>query len=182
MCVGFVQIMGWTQELLVKSQTTHGNKFIGAVLQKGGAEGWVQVELKERFDTLPNYPSVQREEHIYENPLAKVDFLIGCRFGGQYMCVELKVESLYHSSDLGRVTMAHKQWTEVADDLAQLQKRKAEFIGHPACAVAIVWSQEATAGLDHWLGSQPGVSPMKDTIRIDHQGELYDVSVYVIPA
>src|SRR4030095_113015 len=114
MCTEAKQLMGWTLQLIKDSEIAEprSNKFMNACLDKGGAEGWVQTELTALYKTLPNTAWVQREQHIYTNQGQEVDFLIKCN-NGPLTCVELKVESLFHSAELGRVTMPHKQWEPV---------------------------------------------------------------------
>ncbi|MEO3471744.1 hypothetical protein AAFN86_07750 [Roseomonas sp. CAU 1739] len=180
MCTTSKQIMGWTLGLLLKAQNEGNNKLMGGALTKGGAEGWVQVELDDIYKTLPNTSWVQREQYIYVNPLEAVDFLICCS-SGALTCIELKVESLFHTAKLGRVTMDHKGWQIVHDDVVQLaaSNRKADFQAASAYAVAIVWSEEATLGMDHWL-SQRMLAFEREQILVNHDGGQYRVTVYVI--
>ncbi len=100
MCTASKQIMGWTLGLIAQEQGDNYNKFVAAVLQKGGAEGWVQVELDAIYKTLPNTAWVQREQHIFINAKEAVDFLIKCK-DGPVTCLELKVESIFKSGTEG---------------------------------------------------------------------------------
>lgn len=179
MCATSKQIMGWTLGLLLNSQNGPSNKLMGGALSKGGVEGWVQVELEAIYNTLPNTSWVQREQNIYNNPLDKADFLICCS-DGSFTCVELKVESLFQSSDAGRVTMPHTGWRVVEDDVAQLaEKRKPDFQAARAFVVAIVWSEEAIGGMDIWLSLRL-LDFEREQILVEHGGGTYRVTVYVI--
>lgn len=181
MCADSKVLMGWTLGLIQQEQSKEieYNKFIAAVLKKGGAEGWVQVELDEIYNTLPNVASVEREQPIFANKKDKVDFLIGCR-GGSAVCVEIKVETLFHSADLGRVALPHRQWQPVSTDVQKLQtQRTQQYAQAPAYAVAIVWSQEAIQGMDWWLRTS-GLSFLREQFPADHPGGPWPVTVYVI--
>jgi len=178
-CTTSKQLMGWTLGLIHIEQGDNYNKFIAAVLRKGGAEGWVQVELDQRYKTLPNVAWVQCEQAIFQDRNEKVDFLISCR-GGSTACVELKVESLFQSADLGRSTMPHRQWTLVSSDITKLTLgRSAAYAQAPAYVVAILSSPEAIAGLDTWLRSS-GLAYLREVYPTDHDGVQYPVTVYVI--
>ena len=179
MCATAKQIMGWTLGLPQKAQNGSSNKLMRGALSKGGVEGWVQVELEEIYNSLPNTSWVQREQNIYINPLDKVDFLICCS-DASYTCVELKVESLYQSSDAGRVTMPHTGWRVVEEDVEQLaQKRKPDYQAARAFVVAIVWSQEATDGMDNWLALRL-LDFEREQMLVEHDGSAFRVTVYVI--
>lgn len=179
MCTAAKQIMGWTLGLIAREQSDNYNKFVAAVLQKGGAEGWVQVELDARYKTLPNTAWVQREQHIFENAREKVDFLIKCN-NGPTACVELKVESLFQSGEEGRSTMPHTRWQVVNDDVVKLQSgRNATYAGQPAYVVAIVWSNEAIAGMDQWLPGS-GLTFQREQYLAQHDNSNWAVTVYVI--
>jgi hypothetical protein len=179
MCITPVSLMGWTLGLLPLVQRGPRNMFMAAVLKKGGAEGWLQVELDERYDTLPNVAWVQREQAIYNNPNERVDFVIKCD-GGPQTCVELKVETLFASADQGRLTMPHNGWKAVQADVDKLRlNRKPDFSGQPAFVVAMVWSNEAIGGMNQWLATS-GLTGNSETYGVDHAGETYPVTVYVI--
>lgn len=179
MCTTSKQLMGWTLGLIHDEQIDNYNKFIAAANRKGGAEVWVQVELDQRYKSLPNVVWVQCEQPIFRDRNERVDFLISCR-GGSTACVELKVESLYQSAELGRVTMHHRQWTLVSTDISKLALgRRADYANAPAYVVAILTSPEASAGLDTWLQSS-GLNYLRDVYPADHDGVQYPVTVYVI--
>jgi hypothetical protein len=179
MCTEAKQLLGWTLGLIAKQQFGNSNKFVAAVLQKGGAEGWVQVELTERYETLPNVAWVQREQHIFNGAFDKVDFLIKCN-GGSETCVELKVESLFASADQGRSTMPHTHWQSVNGDVEKLRDdRNPTYSGQPAFAVAIVWSTEAINGMNGWL-PMSGLTFECEQYLATHGGSGWPVTVYVI--
>lgn len=180
MCTTSKQLMGWTLGLLLREQGRGGATLMSGALTKGGVEGWVQVELDNIYKTLPNTSWVLREQPIYVNPREAADFLICCAFGA-LTCIELKVESLYHSADLGRVTMDHKGWEIVQADVLQLARgnRKPDYQAASAYAIAIVWSQEATRGMENWLAQR--MLPYEcERMRVNHDGGAYEVSVYII--
>jgi len=179
MCTSSKQLMGWTLGLIAKEQSGDTNKFISAVLQKGGAEGWVQVELNEIYKTLPNVIWVQREQHIFKNASEKVDFLIKCK-DGPSTCVELKVESLFQYAVQGRSTMPHTQWRTVGDDVAKLSNdRNDTYRNEPAYVVAIVWSNEAISGMDGWL-PHSGLTYEREQFLATAERSQWAVTVYVI--
>jgi hypothetical protein len=171
--------MGWTLGLIAKEQADDYNKFVAAVLQKGGAEGWVQVELDALYKTLPNVAWVQREQHIFTNARQAVDFLIKCK-DGPVTCVELKVESLFSSADQGRSTMPHTKWEDVKSDVVKLRDNRTDgYRDAPAYVVAIVWSNEAIEGMDEWLPTSGLIYEREQFLAIN-EGEEYAVTVYVI--
>jgi hypothetical protein len=182
MCTTSKQIMGWTLGLIQKQQTERpvpSNGFVAAVLQKGGAEGWVQVELNGIYNTLPGVAWVQREQPIFTNPREKVDFLIKCQ-AGPTTCVELKVESLFNSADEGRATMPHTRWQVVNDDVLKLRDQRSLQYQHDAAyVVAIVWSSEATAGMNEWLRGAH-LTHEREEYPVVHDNERWTVTVYVI--
>ncbi|GGD73475.1 hypothetical protein [Lacimicrobium alkaliphilum] len=171
------QIMGWTQSLILNSQHGTTNKFISACLTKGGAEGWVQVELDAVYKTLPGNPAVQREQAIYTDRNLSVDFLITNADG--VMCIELKVESLFQSSGDGHVTIPHGGWKKVQDDVRKLSEdRNATYAAADACVVALAWSEELTSAISQWL-SHSGLEYEQEIIDVVNDS-AYRVSVFVI--
>jgi len=181
MCTEAKQLMGWTLGLLQQSEGINppSNKFINICITKGGAEGWVQAELDQIYKTLPNTIWVQREQNIYNNSSEAVDFVIKCK-NGPCTCVELKVESLFHSASLGRVTMPHKQWQSISDDIQKLkQKRNPTYSGEPAYAIAMVWSNEAISGIDGWLKTSD-LTYIREAYPITSEEMQWTVVVYVI--
>jgi len=182
MCTSAKQIMGWTLGLIAQQQTEAPhptNKFISAVLQKGGAEGWVQVELDAIYKTLPKTAWVQREQPIYKDQGKAVDFLIKCQ-DGPLTCIELKVESLYQSAELGHVTIAHGQWQRVQADITKLQtERSPEFSDAQAFVVAIVWSAESIVAIDSWV-SETGLPFFREQYQAQAENSPWPVTVYVI--
>lgn len=179
MCTAAKQLMGWTLGLIANEQSNNYNKFVAAVLQKGGAEGWVQVELDTIYKTLPNTAWVLREQHVFAQAADKVDFLIKCN-NGPTACVELKVESLFKSAEEGRSTMPHTRWQVVNDDVRKLQNGLSpQYQGQPAYVVAIAWSNEAISGLDGWLPTS-GLTYQREQYLAQHEGSDWAVTVYVI--
>lgn len=178
MTITSTQIMGWTQELLV-NQSAQSSEFMDAVWQKGGAEGWAQVKLNSIYAKLPGDPTVQREQPIYNTAKSAVDFLITPKAGPR-VDIELKIESLFQSAKLGRETLDHTQWELVAADVEKLRTdRKPAYAKDAAYAVAVVWSDYATKGLDNWLRNT-GLHGLKDTVQVQHGKEAWPASVYVI--
>jgi len=179
MCTAAKQLMGWTQGLVTKSQDGGSNAFMAAVLTKGGAEGWLQVELNHIYNTLPNTVWVQREQHVYKDLSWKTDFLIQCQGGGQ-TCIEIKVENLFESSAEGRVTMDHTRYRAVQDDYERLKSDlNADHANDDAFVIAITWSQEATTGLDNWI-RQNGLNVERDQVMVSHEKSDWLFTVYVI--
>ena len=179
MCTTSKQLMGWTQGLVAGRQHDGSNDFMAAVLSKGGAEGWLQVELNKIYNTLPNTSWVQREQHIFNAPKHKVDFVIMCT-NGRRTCLELKVENLFKSSEEGRVTMNHTRYQEVATDVARLMsERNPDTRGDDAFVIAVTWSEEATAGMDHWI-QQAGLNGQRDAVTVRHENMDWVVTFYVI--
>ncbi|MBA6398161.1 hypothetical protein [Colwellia sp. BRX10-4] len=172
------QIMGWTQDLIISSQCERYNKLIAACLTKGGAECWVQVELDAKYKTLPDEPTVQREQAIYTYKNLSVDFLISNVDGS--MCVELKVESLFQSAGDGHVTIPHGGYKKVEKDVEKLRdKRSEEYRYIDACVVALVWSTQLRGAMGEWL-MESGLHYEVEEIKAINDGEEYIVSVYVI--
>ncbi|NJA06523.1 hypothetical protein HC024_12450 [Methylococcaceae bacterium WWC4] len=135
-------IVGWIEGWIVKKS----RKIKTAMLEKGGWEWWAQVELAPILRTLPGDPTVQREQPIYNTPKSAVDFLI--TKGQQHICIELKCESLFKSSEQGRQTVEHTFYKEVNDDIYKLTTdRKAEFSNQPCMVVALCFSDEASTPL-----------------------------------
>ena len=131
------------------------------------------------YKTLPNVAWVQREQHIFNSAADKVDFLIKCNAGPE-TCIELKVESLFDSAGEGRSTMPHTKWRTVNDDVVKLRDdRNGTYRNQPAYVVAIVWSNEAIAGMDKWLPSS-GLTFEREQYLADHEGSKWAVTVYVI--
>lgn len=181
MCVGAKQIIGWTEGMLQDGDKPGpNNKFMSAVMTKGGAEGWVQVELDVKYKTLPNVTNVLREQHIYTNTSLAVDFQLDCKDGG-YAFIEVKVESLFASSGQGHVTIPHDGWKGIRDDYEKLRdNRSATYAGSPAFCVALVWSEEATDGVIGWL-TQNKIKYEYDSYGAMWENDMYAVRVIVIP-
>jgi hypothetical protein len=178
MCTNSKQLTGWTLGLIQKKQGETSNKVMAAALKKGGAEGWVQVELDRIYETLPNTAWVQREQPIFEGA-EKVDFLIKCKDGPE-ACLELKVESMFQSADLGRSFIPHRQWSLVEKDVQKLQtERNADYARAPAYVVVILWSPEAIEGLDQWLRAT-GLTFERERYEALHQDIRWPVTIYVI--
>ena len=135
------QIYGRTQDLIAKNPEA----IIENYLQKGGWEGWAQVELERKYKTLPGLEWVLREQNIYEEKREAVDFLISSDSG--LFCIELKCESLFQSAEDGRVTKDHKFYEKVITDIRKFDRRLEEFQAATACVIAITVSEEAAAGV-----------------------------------
>ncbi|MEI9926886.1 MAG: hypothetical protein WDN44_03240 [Sphingomonas sp.] len=151
---------------------------IAAMLKKGGAEGWAQVELDEVYSALPIISWVQREQSIYRNRKQAVDFLMMCSDGRQ-ACIELKVESLFASAGQGRITMDHRYAQTVREDFFKLQnERIAYFADLDAYVVAIAFSDEAKKAMAAWLRGNALNFEHDDVLA--YNGE-WNISVYVVP-
>lgn len=185
------QVGAWMYGLIKNQnmQTQQGqayNKYLQALLQKGGAEGWVQVEIAIFFESIPAVVNVHREKHIYQNPNKKVDFALECKNDvGQWFgyLVELKCESLFHSAELGRSTMDHTQYAEVQVDVDKLKyERSPEFASNGSCVLVVTFSREAEQAIDnhfqHILNDDP---ECKQELELQHFGEWWKVCVYALP-
>ena len=171
------QIMGWTQGFIVDSQQGTTNNFIAACLTKGGAEGWVQVELDRVYKKLPGNPAVLREQSIYTNKQLAVDFLI--INGKDTLCIELKVESLYQSAGDGRVTIPHGGAAKVIEDVTKLStERNEKYASDSACVLVITWSEELKSSLEHVI-KQQGLMCMQEMLTVRNESE-YNVNIFVI--
>lgn len=163
------------------------NKYMQAALQKGGCEGWVQVELAIMFESMPYFSHVEREWGIYTNAQKSCDFVVTFdkRDGtpAAECIVELKCESLWHSANLGLATMPHKQWSEVAKDVTKLTgERKPAYHDTPALVLVVAFSPQATAGLDQYFAAQLAQdSELKQVYTARHFGEDYEIAIYAVP-
>jgi hypothetical protein len=185
---GFVinekQIGSWAEDFLEKSK----DGYVPAMLQKGGLEGWVQVELARQFQSLPGCINVQREQPIYVDPKMAVDFQIDYRQPDHtvgYTFVELKCESLFQSAELGRVTIDHTQHRLLAEDYEKLKySRRQPFDNCCGCVLAIVFSDEARRGVENEKIFEDLLSADRE-IRRDHrtdQGrDSWNLTVYTFP-
>ena len=186
------QIGAWMYGLLRRMQHTtegphpvHFSKYLQAVLQKGGCEGWVQVELAILFESMPWCVSVERERALNPPGRKAVDFLLGYREQDGRVTprlVELKCESLFHSADLGHVTMHHSQSEEVQKDVEKLLKpRSPALAGAPSCVLVVTFSQEAERSIDHHFADQLARdAEIKQVLIAEHFGERYRLCVYAV--
>jgi hypothetical protein len=178
MCLEAKQLMGWSQGIVAKSQDRNDNFFMAAVLSKGGAEGWVQVELNAILKSAPGVVNVRREEAIYTDASKAVDLQIDCKERRTF--VEIKVESLHQSAGDGRQTKDHKMWEKVGADVVKLRdERTANAKNEPAFVLAIVWSGEATESLQKGL-KMSGLNYDEDTYDLLHEKDNYSVRFFVI--
>jgi hypothetical protein len=162
------------------------SKYLQAAFQKGGCEGWVQVELAILFESMPYFSHVEREQPVYTDTRKACDFLVtfdkkdGSPIG--QCIVEVKCETLFHSSDLGRVTMDHKQYQEVAADVNKLKyERSPAYASTPALVMVVAFSGEAIRGLDNYFA--PALldnSERKQIFDAEHFGERYSLAIYSI--
>lgn len=162
------QVIGWIEGWILKNQ----QKVIQAFLEKGGWEGWAQVELAEVLRQLPQGPTVQREHPIYDNSREAVDFYISWAYNAHPpLCIELKCESLWQSAKQGRQYIEHVFYKEIQDDIEKLQSsRKFAYSGQAAYVVAITVSELAAQGLRERL------APEEETLDV---GE-YNIRVFWI--
>lgn len=133
--------------------SNNGEKVWTIWLQKGGWEGWAQVEIMSAM--TGNNISVQREMAIYTDPKKAVDFIVNFQSPDvkKQICLELKCESLFQSSQDGRVHSDNKIWEKVANDLAKLYNERTPYYKETqALAAAIVFSPQAYEALQSRLG------------------------------
>lgn len=136
----FKAIVGWIQGWLLLKKDC----FPQVCWSKGGWEGWAQSEIEMYLNqhTLPGAPAIHREQAIFNNAQKAVDFLIVQQ--SKAFCIELKCESLFHSSNQGRVNSDHTFYQEVEIDILKLMtERKPDFSRQPAMIIAFCFSDEA---------------------------------------
>jgi hypothetical protein len=154
--------LGLIQE---KQRNDRSNDVLGSCFSKGGAEGWVQGELERVYSSHQDVNWVLREHQIYTNTSQRVDFLVQPLGQGACVCIELKVESLFQSAGSGptgqgqgRQDKPHQFFQGVREDIEKLSRgRREEYTHAEAYAVAIVFSEEAAAGMDRFLLSEPNI-------------------------
>ncbi|MFC0399450.1 hypothetical protein [Paraburkholderia rhizosphaerae] len=135
-------VIGWIQGVLVHHQQDIPTYY----MTKGGWEQMLRNWVAQALRTLPGEPSVQTEQHIYTDTNKAVDVLVTSR-NQQYICIELKAESLFRSSDQGRSTIDHKFFEEFEEDIAKLGTVKPPFSQGLKLAVAVCLSIEAAQPL-----------------------------------
>lgn len=135
-------VIGWIEGVIL---TPHNN-VPAHFMTKGGWEQVLRNWLSQDLATLPGNPTVQTEQHVYSDPSQAVDVLITTN-RQQYICIELKAESLFKSADQGRQTVDHTFYREFESDIQKLGAVAPLYAGATKLAVAVCLSAEAAQPL-----------------------------------
>ncbi|MDG9670896.1 hypothetical protein ONV78_24365 [Hahella sp. CR1] len=142
------QIFGWAQGWAKNK----GEEIVRNFMQKGGWEGWAQVELANVFQTLPGdgVVNVEREVHAYQNARQAVDIKITDVNQQKSFLVELKCESLFASADSATQQAGNKFYLNFQDDIQKLRLRTKQQ-SQPLALMFII-SDEARRETDSFFG------------------------------
>lgn len=132
-------IYGWVQSWVLNNK----EKIVQIYLQKGGWEGWAQVELASHLASLPGHPNIERESHVFENDRQAVDIKITCNDGTVFL-VELKCESLFASAGGSTISGGNSTYALFEADINKL--RYARNTSANTMAIMIAVSSEAQEG------------------------------------
>jgi hypothetical protein len=120
-------------------------KMIGAFMQKGGWEGWAQVEFGNFLTQNNKGWTVEREVGVYVNGGQRADLVCKSSDGGVAI-VELKVETLFQSG-----TRLDDFVQRVEADIAKLDTVVPQFAASRKIAIGISIAQQTTfAAQEHW--------------------------------
>jgi hypothetical protein len=144
--------------------TENAAKIYGNFMQKGGWEGWAQVELMNYLNAMGG-TTIQREIPIYVNPKYSADLIVNFQDPviEHQICIELKCESVFQSAYDGRQKKPNRIQDKVSVDLLRLkEQRHGRYIKSMALMLAIGFSEEAFKAL-----SSPELGMVTETIKFD---------------
>lgn len=138
--------------------------------QKGGWEGWTQVELMNYINKL-GLTVVQREIPIYYNVKHAADLIVNFQDAqvNKQICIELKCESVFQSAYDGRQKLHNRIQDKVSADILRLTtQRRDDYQTAFALMLAIGISPEAYKAL-----SAPHLEMVIEIINLNEQDQLF---------
>ncbi|SHL07134.1 hypothetical protein [Paraburkholderia terricola] len=153
-------VFGWFQHAILDRQ----NDVLPFFREKGGWENCFKLWMSGQLRQLPGHPEVRCEQHIYGNAREAVDLLVETRtVPPQFICIELKAESFFHSAKQERVNAEHVFFQSFENDLRKL--RRVQLQNALGLAVAICITGSAAGPLET-RGYQSEVLSLNDRTNV----------------